>query len=91
MNSQPPCTLIALIIGHSPWVSSPNIAGFHLTKIQSSFVIAKDHDADHDASLHARVRRLEDIMTELDGSDLQLHAVSCDEPTSLAEAQADQN
>jgi hypothetical protein len=50
-----------------------------------------DLDADHDTILSVRVRRLDDIMAELDGSDLQLHAVSSDEPTSLGEAQADQN
>jgi hypothetical protein len=51
----------------------------------------EDLDADHDAILRVRVRRLDNIMAELDGSDLQLHAVSSDEPTSLGKAQADQN
>jgi hypothetical protein len=51
----------------------------------------EDLDVDHDAILWVRVRRLDDIMAELDGSDLQLHAVSSEEPTSLGKAQADQN
>jgi hypothetical protein len=71
---------------------SPLSGGVGHGPYQNSSVGSREgHDANHDASLPVRVRRLDDIVVDLDMSDLQLHAVSSDGPTSLAEAQADQN
>jgi hypothetical protein len=52
-------------------------------------VASSDLDVDHDANLPVMVRRLSDIVSELEEREPQLHVLSSEEPASLIEAQAD--
>jgi hypothetical protein len=43
-------------------------------------IASSDLDADHDPQLPIRVRKLSDIVADLDDQEVQLHVVSPDEP-----------
>jgi hypothetical protein len=43
-------------------------------------IASSDLDADHDPQLPVRVRKLSDIVADLDDQEVQLHVVSPDEP-----------
>jgi hypothetical protein len=45
-------------------------------------------DVEHDKDLPMQIKKLDDVLADLDRDGQQLHVVSSDEPSSLAEAQA---
>jgi hypothetical protein len=51
-------------------------------------VASENLDADHGDSVIVRVRRLDDIVAELDNRELQLHVLSSDEPATFDEAES---
>jgi hypothetical protein len=51
-------------------------------------VASENLDADHGDSVTVRVRRLDDIVAELDNRELQLHVLSSDEPVTFDEAES---
>jgi hypothetical protein len=58
---------------------------------RSPSIASSNLDANHDPQLPVRPRKLADIIADVEERGLQLHVASSDEPTSLAEAQADHN
>jgi hypothetical protein len=52
----------------------------------SPSIASSSLDADHDPQLLVRARKLADIIADVEERGLQLHVVSPDKPTSLAEA-----
>jgi hypothetical protein len=84
-----------LIVGDSPVGEQgdgdhEHADGGHALSRDSS-IASSDLDAYHDPQLPVKVRKLSDIVADIDEQGLQLHVVSSDEPATLAEAQADQN
>jgi hypothetical protein len=57
-------------------------------RVVGSGGVRPELDADHDEDLPVRVRKLDDVLADLDRDGQQLHVVSSDEPASLAKAQA---
>jgi hypothetical protein len=51
-------------------------------------VVSENLDADHGDSVPVRVRRLDDIVTELDNHEPQLHMLSSDESVMFDEAES---
>jgi hypothetical protein len=77
-------------VGRSPVAEQEHVGhdagdGDHELDRDSS-VASSDLDANHNANLPIKVRRLSDIMSELEEREPQLHVLSSDEPTSLIEA-----
>jgi hypothetical protein len=54
-------------------------------------VASSDLDADHDVHALVQVRKLSDIIVDVEEIELQLNVVSSNEPGSLVGAQADQH
>jgi hypothetical protein len=54
-----------------------------------SSVASSDLDADHDAHVPVKMRRLDDVIADLEENEPQLHVVSYEEPATLSEAHAD--
>jgi hypothetical protein len=56
---------------------------------QDEYLVSENLDADHGDSVPVRVRRLDDIVAELDNQEPQLHMLSSDEPATFDEAEPD--
>jgi hypothetical protein len=54
-------------------------------------IASLDVNVDHDTQLPVKIRKLSEVIAELDDQGVQLHVVSPEEPTTVAEAQSDQN
>jgi hypothetical protein len=52
-------------------------------------VASSDLDADHDAHVPVKLRRLDDVIADLEKNEPKLHVVSYEEPATPSEAQAD--
>jgi hypothetical protein len=54
-------------------------------------IASSNLDADHDTQLLVKIRKLSEVIADLDDQGVQLHVVSPEEPTTVAKAQSDQN
>jgi hypothetical protein len=54
-------------------------------------VASSDLDTNHDVHALVQVKKMSDIITDVEEKELQINAISSNEPGSLAEAQADQH
>jgi hypothetical protein len=56
---------------------------------RESLVASSDLDVDHDANVLVKMRRLNDVIANLEENEPRHHVVSFEEPATLSEAQAD--